>query len=112
MGLLDSVIGGLMSSGGGGASPIQGVLMNMLGNQEAWASKMPAWPAGFAAWYPPSSRRDSAIWHSRGLAMDRISRSRRTNYRAYLENSRFRDGEPGRHGPTSCLNSASISRTR
>jgi uncharacterized protein YidB (DUF937 family) len=29
MGLLDQVLGGLM--GGGGASPIQGVLMNMLG---------------------------------------------------------------------------------
>ena len=31
MGLLDQVIGGLMGGSGGGASPIQGVLMNMLG---------------------------------------------------------------------------------
>ena len=32
MGLLDSVIGGLMGGGaGGGASPMQGVLMNLLG---------------------------------------------------------------------------------
>jgi len=31
MGLLDSVIGGLMGSSGGGASPIGGILMNMLG---------------------------------------------------------------------------------
>lgn len=33
MGLLDSVLGGLMGggAGGGGGSPIQGVLMNMLG---------------------------------------------------------------------------------
>jgi len=31
MGLLDSVIGGLMGGGAGGASPIAGVLMNMLG---------------------------------------------------------------------------------
>jgi uncharacterized protein YidB (DUF937 family) len=36
MGLLDQVLGGLMG-GGGGASPLQGVLMNMLGggNQPA-----------------------------------------------------------------------------
>ena len=31
MGLLDTVLGGLMGGAGGGASPIQGVLMNMLG---------------------------------------------------------------------------------
>ena len=31
MGLLDSVIGGLMGGAGGGASPIGGILMNMLG---------------------------------------------------------------------------------
>ena len=31
MGLLDSVLGSLMGGAGGGASPIQGVLMNMLG---------------------------------------------------------------------------------
>lgn len=31
MGLLDTVLGGLMGGSGGGASPIQGVLMNMLG---------------------------------------------------------------------------------
>lgn len=31
MGLLDSVIGGLMGGSGGGASPIGGILMNMLG---------------------------------------------------------------------------------
>ena len=35
MGLLDSVIGGLMNNQGGGASPIQGVLMNMLGGGQA-----------------------------------------------------------------------------
>lgn len=41
MGLLDSVIGGLMggagggSAGGGGASPMAGVLMNMLGGNQA-----------------------------------------------------------------------------
>jgi uncharacterized protein YidB (DUF937 family) len=31
MGLLDQVIGGLMGGAGGNASPMQGVLMNMLG---------------------------------------------------------------------------------
>ena len=31
MGLLDQVIGGLMGGAGGGGSPIQGVLMSMLG---------------------------------------------------------------------------------
>ena len=31
MGLLDTVLGGLMGGGGGNASPMQGVLMNMLG---------------------------------------------------------------------------------
>ena len=31
MGLLDTVLGSLMGGAGGGASPIQGVLMNMLG---------------------------------------------------------------------------------
>jgi uncharacterized protein YidB (DUF937 family) len=36
MGLLDSVIGGLMSgSQGGGASPMAGVLMNLLGGNQA-----------------------------------------------------------------------------
>jgi uncharacterized protein YidB (DUF937 family) len=36
MGLLDSVIGGLMSgSPGGGASPMAGVLMNLLGGNQA-----------------------------------------------------------------------------
>ena len=31
MGLLDQVLGGLMGGAGGGGSPMQGVLMNMLG---------------------------------------------------------------------------------
>ena len=34
MGLLDQVLGGLMGGQGGG-SPIQGVLMNLLGGQQA-----------------------------------------------------------------------------
>ena len=34
MGLLDSVIGGLMGGGGSGASPMGGVLMSMLGGQQ------------------------------------------------------------------------------
>ncbi len=33
MGLLDDVVGGLMNNSGGGGSPIQGVLMNLLGGQ-------------------------------------------------------------------------------
>ena len=33
MGLLDEVVGGLMNSSGGGGSPMQGVLMNLLGGQ-------------------------------------------------------------------------------
>ncbi len=38
MGLLDQVLGGLMGGAGGGGSPIQGVLMNMLGGgQQAGA---------------------------------------------------------------------------
>jgi uncharacterized protein YidB (DUF937 family) len=34
MGLLDQVIGGLMGGAGGGGSPIQGVLMSMLGGDQ------------------------------------------------------------------------------
>ena len=34
MGLLDQVLGGLMGGSGGGASPIQGVLMNLLANNQ------------------------------------------------------------------------------
>jgi uncharacterized protein YidB (DUF937 family) len=40
MGLLDQVIGGLMGGDGGGASPIQGVLMSLLGGGQ---------PAGMAS---------------------------------------------------------------
>lgn len=35
MGLLDSVLGGLMGGGAGGSSPMQSVLMNMLGGGQA-----------------------------------------------------------------------------
>ena len=35
MGLLDTVLGGLMGGAGGGANPMQGVLMNMLGGGQA-----------------------------------------------------------------------------
>ena len=38
MGLLDQVIGGLMNSSGGGASPVQGVLMNLLGGGQQGAA--------------------------------------------------------------------------
>jgi uncharacterized protein YidB (DUF937 family) len=37
MGLLDSVIGGLMSGSGGGSSPMAGVLMNLLGGGQTGA---------------------------------------------------------------------------
>ncbi len=40
MGLLDSVLGGLMGGAGGGASPMQGVLMNMLGGGQAQQGAM------------------------------------------------------------------------
>jgi uncharacterized protein YidB (DUF937 family) len=38
MGLLDQVIGGLMGAGEGGGSPIQNVLMSLLGGQSAGMS--------------------------------------------------------------------------
>jgi uncharacterized protein YidB (DUF937 family) len=44
MGLLDSVIGGLMSGSGGSSSPMAGVLMNLLGGGRA--SGMPVQATG------------------------------------------------------------------
>ena len=45
MGLLDQVIGGLMGGAGANASPIQGVLMNMLGGGQQGGYQQ---PGGFA----------------------------------------------------------------
>ncbi len=41
MGLLDTVLGSLMGGSGGGASPIQGVLMNMLGGGQQQSTQQP-----------------------------------------------------------------------
>ncbi len=48
MGLLDQVLGGLMGGSGGNASPIQSVLMNMLGGGQQGNTGAPNQPAGGA----------------------------------------------------------------
>jgi uncharacterized protein YidB (DUF937 family) len=50
MGLLDQVLGGLMSGSGGAPSPMQGVLMNLLGGQQQQgAANSQGGAAGFGA---------------------------------------------------------------
>jgi uncharacterized protein YidB (DUF937 family) len=46
MGLLDQVIGGLMGGGAGGGSPIQGVLMSLLGGGQQTGNQGTGQPAG------------------------------------------------------------------
>jgi hypothetical protein len=70
--------------------------MNMPGGMGQQSSGMAGGLCG-----PVSAFEQAGLGHlaQSWLAMDRISRSRCSNYRAYLENSRFRGWHTGRHGP-------------
>ena len=120
MGLLDQVIGGLMGGAGGGGSPIQGVLMSLLGGGQS---------AGMSAGgrsRKPGDRRRRPCRHTLRLPTSRLRTYRTIVGRQWTQPSRFASaiaecfrqrpgaeyGQPVRNGSARLLDAAQSASTK